>query len=211
MVITTTVNNAPKTTKTKVHIAVSTAKAAAAGIAAGDVTVLLTESLRVGLEDIAKTAVKACGLAAKHRKRQGEGKPYTKTYTVLANHLFVVLACIINAAVKAAETESVLDIIAATDLAALSVELAAGAGELTANAYQLLKTQAIKNKFALIMASILAGGYYSGAGDKALKKVPGKLKFPGGKLGDENFKPSPTKTSSACDPKRTPDEHSVSL
>lgn len=80
------------------------------------------------------------------------------------------------------------------------------------NAWQLLKTKAQQNKFAIFMGALVAGGYFSAAA-VAANNVPPVLKFKGGKVGGSATATTNTATSttsSACDPSATGNENSVS-
>ena len=72
--VTTTIDDVPVTTSVGAQISVETAEADAKGIVAGDVTVLLSDSLRSSLNDAVKAAAQSCGAAAKIRKRDGRQK-----------------------------------------------------------------------------------------------------------------------------------------
>lgn len=71
-IITTTVNDQSTETKIPIQIQVVTAVAAGEGVAAGDVTVLLSEGLRSSLGDAVSAASAACGAAAKRRAKRAD-------------------------------------------------------------------------------------------------------------------------------------------
>lgn len=127
---------------------------------------------------------------------------------------FAVLACAVRAASAAAEGGEAFAVVDGAAWNAFALEVGANAPRIMADAFRILSNAAARNRFALFMGGLAAGGYIGVTSDAA-KAVPGKLKFPGGKIGDQN-KPTVTTdqttstTSSACDPKKTPDENSVS-
>lgn len=123
------------------------------------------------------------------------------------------MSCVIDAGQGAAGNGGgVFDLIQATDWEKFTLELSQNAPAVLRNAWQLLKTKAAQNKFALFMGGFVAGGYYTAA-TVAANNVPPKLKFSGGKVGgsvtNDGKTTTSTTTSSACDPKKTPDENSV--
>lgn len=69
---TVTKNDKPVVSTVPLEILASTAAAKASGVAAGDVTILLSEKFRAALEEEVKSAAKSCGAGAKRLKRQGE-------------------------------------------------------------------------------------------------------------------------------------------
>lgn len=90
------------------------------------------------------------------------------------------------------------------------LEAAQAAPEILANAIAVLKSQAAKNKLVLFMAFIATMGITAVNTDGS--PAPPKLKFPDGKVGNTqpvtNTTPTPTSSSSSCNPSATPDENS---
>lgn len=72
LTVTSTVSEKPTTTVSKVNLQVVTATAIADDIAAGDITILMSDQFRKALNDAAAKAVEACVKGANSRKRQGD-------------------------------------------------------------------------------------------------------------------------------------------
>jgi len=110
------------------------------------------------------------------------------------------MGCVIDAARRASEPGGVFDNINPQNLERFVLELTENAGPALANAWQIAKTQADRNKLALFIGFVAING------------VTYKLKYPAGRVGPTTTTPPRTSTTStACNPTATVDENSVSL
>ncbi|KAF2736237.1 hypothetical protein EJ04DRAFT_551459 [Polyplosphaeria fusca] len=185
--VVTTIDDNPTTTTAKIQLIVETAAAAAEGIKEGDVTVLMSEGLTNSLADTVHAAAEACGIPIKLARRQAG-------------------SCMINAAQGAAQDANAFQLADPTKWNEFALELAESAPEILANAFQVLKTQAERNRFLLFMGAAGAAGI--GVAVEVNKPVPPKLKFEGGKYEGNKNKPTATatqasSTSATCDPSAT--------
>lgn len=117
-----------------------------------------------------------------------------------------------------AQAEDVLRLLDPAEWNTFNLALHPAAQEIVAAAFQVLKTQAQRNKFLLIFAGITATGLLAHESNSPPEnKVPYKLHFSGGTAGGpKDNKGEPTEdddeessTSSTCNPSATPDENSV--
>lgn len=123
------------------------------------------------------------------------------------------MTCMINAGSTAANGGAggtAFDAAAAEAWSKFALEAAQAAPQILANAIQVLKTQAARNKLAIFMAFVSTMGIT--AINTAGNPAPPKLKFPGGKVGNtqpaKTTTPASSSSSSTCNPSATPNEDS---
>ncbi|KAI9163909.1 Leucinostatins biosynthesis cluster protein T [Paramyrothecium foliicola] len=201
---TTTIGNIETTTVVRLQVAVVTATKASEGVNVGDVTVLLSESVRNELEGLVHTAAALCGIEAKLRRRDG-------------------MSCVREALKTVAQNKNVLAVFNSEHLENLRLSIAQNAPEGLLNLVSYLETPAELNKFILMMGAIAT------TGNVAMKTVAHKFSFPEGEFGrpkdpkenengSDKDRPTTTKkatmstwtstTSSTCNPSATVDENS---
>ncbi|KAM0530678.1 hypothetical protein ACHAPS_000320 [Verticillium nonalfalfae] len=183
---TTTINNVETTTVVKPQLAVATATKASEGIKAGDVTVLLSESVQNELDVIIKEAAASCAAPSRLGKRDG-------------------MSCMINAMQGAAQNDEALGLVNPAEWDGFVLELADSAPEILGAAVQVLKTQTQKNKFAIMVAAAGAAGAWAvSEGLEPLVEVAHKFVFGDGLFGHakddsakdgDNGDPTPTKAA----------------
>ncbi|EMR63473.1 hypothetical protein UCREL1_9579 [Eutypa lata UCREL1] len=180
----------------------STTKASE-GVEVGDVTVLLSETVQQELDKVVKEAAASCGTGAKLRKRD-------------------TMDCLIDALRGAAENEETLSLTNAAEWENFALELAENARSSLGGVVQVFKTQALRNRFALLVAGAASIGLWAAnhVVEPAID-VAHKFVFDGGLFGlpnedsDENDDSDPTSTEktastsvSTCNPTATVDENS---
>ncbi|OAA53065.1 hypothetical protein ISF_09019 [Cordyceps fumosorosea ARSEF 2679] len=198
VIVTTTINNVETTTAVKQQLSVVTATADSEGVKVGDVTVLLADTLQKELDGLIKTGMASCASPVRRRKRDGT-------------------SCMIDFLQHAAQNDETLALVNPAEWDAFTLVLKENAPAIMAAAFQVLKTNSRKNKFAIIMvaAAIALGLSLSSAGDR-VNEVPHKYVFAGGQFGGlqdvdvpvTTTQTTSTTTSSACDPAATVDENS---
>ncbi|KAM0329504.1 hypothetical protein ACHAQA_004813 [Verticillium albo-atrum] len=199
---TTTIDNVETTTVVRPQLAVVTATEGSEGVEVGDVTVLISDSLQDELDVLIKGVAASCNAAAKLNKRDG-------------------MSCMINAMQGAAQNDEALGLINPAEWEAFALELAGNAPEVLGAAVQVLKTQAQRNKFAIMVAAAGAAGLWAVAETtEPATEVPHKFVFDGGLFGHPKDTSSggdeptateqitTTTTVSSCDPSATVDENS---
>ncbi|SPO03657.1 uncharacterized protein DNG_06340 [Cephalotrichum gorgonifer] len=195
---TTTVDNVEVTTVVKPQLAVVTATEASEGVDVGDVTVLVSDTVQDEMDAIIKQAVASCGAPAKLRKRDST-------------------SCIINALQGAAQNDEALGLINPAEWESFGLELVDSAPGILSAAFQVFKTRAQKNKFALLVGAAAAFGAFvaepaAEVGHKFIFEG-GLFGFPGSDGGNNENDPTPTEpttttSTSTCDPSATVDENS---
>lgn len=200
----------------------TTATSGTDGLAAGDVVVKMSEPFRKQLEEAVTAVAKTCGITRKWKRQvENEGRyiRFGKAHALCDESVLTttVLTCLLNEASKKAQDPSFLDF-AASELEDIGLDLGADPTALLGAAGEVLKSQLLKKKYYLLVAGLVTTGAVGAAleVDRVIRPsfgIPGKFKFPDGQLSkpkEDDEKPSPTSSSSACDPKKTPDENSVS-
>ncbi|GJN86974.1 hypothetical protein PLIIFM63780_010556 [Purpureocillium lilacinum] len=191
-----TVNNVKTTTVVKAQLSVVTAIAASDGVDVGDVTVLMADSIREELAALIKGAAASCGAPAKKSKRDGMG-------------------CMINAFQGAAQDDRALALVNPAEWNGFALELADSAPQIMAAAVQVLKTQAQKNRFAIMVAAAAVAGLWTDV-TRPVAEAAHKYVFDGGQFGSSKEHPDgktatlkTTATSTAsCNPSATVNENS---
>jgi len=130
----------------------------------------------------------------------------------------------INAIQGAAQNDETLGLVNPAEWDGFALEIAQNAPEILGAAFQVLKTQAQKNKFAVMMAAAATAGALVATEpivEAAHKFVfdDGLFGYPAGNSdgGNDDDNPSPTEQSTAssstssCDPSATVDENSVCI
>lgn len=122
----------------------------------------------------------------------------------------------INAGTTAAQGGTgggAFDIVAADTWNNFVLEAVNAAPEILRNAFEVLRTQANRNRFAIFVGFMTAMGIT--AADSVANAAPAKLKFAGGKVGNGNgatktvaSKTNASSTSSTCNPSQTVDQRS---
>ena len=134
------------------------------------------------------------------------------------------MSCIINSLQGAAQDDRALALINPAEWNGFALELAGNAPEIMAAAIQVLKTQAQKNKFAIMVAAAAVAGIWTDL-TKTVAEVAHKYVFDGGQFGSSKEHPDgkgdhtqktatqkTTATSTAsCNPSATVDENSVGV
>lgn len=139
---------------------------------------------------------------------------------------FLGMSCMINAIQGAAQNDQAFGLINPAEWGRFALEMAENAPEILRAAVAVLKTQAQKNKFAIMVAAAGAAGVW--AVDEAARPIAEsayKFVFSGGQFGqpkdnangngNDNHDPTSTKqttsssSTSSCNPKATVDENSV--
>lgn len=232
MTLTTTVDAVETTTVVQPQIAVVTATEASEGVEVGDVTVLLSETVQQELDKVVKEAAASCGTGAKLRKRDSKfslsnvvHSGWMDGWWMVLSFFFTLLAmdCLIDALRGAAENEETLSLTNAAEWENFALELAENARSSLGGVVQVFKTQALRNRFALLVAGAASIGLW--AANHVVEPVidvAHKFVFDGGLFGlpnedsDENDDSDPTSTEktastsvSTCNPTATVDENSV--
>lgn len=135
------------------------------------------------------------------------------------------MSCLVNALQGAAENEETLSLIDAGEWERFALELAENAPAVLDNAVQVFKTQAQRNRFAILVAAAASAGLWAAnqAAEPATD-VAHKFVFDDGLFGnpkensDGNDDDNPTSTekttstsTSSCNPTATVDENSVCI
>ncbi|KAK2601892.1 hypothetical protein QQS21_004579 [Conoideocrella luteorostrata] len=198
---TTTINGVKTTMEVKQQLLVVTATAAAEGVAAGDVSLLITESMQRELQTLVKAAAASCGAPARKSKRDG-------------------MSCMINAFQTAAHNDHALAAMNPAEWGDFLLEPARNAPQILTAAFQVLKTQAERNKFAVMVAAAsVSGAWVAGQVAEPAGEVAYKYVFDNGLFGSSQDHPGPDQktvttkptaisTASACNPTGTIDENS---
>lgn len=147
----------PTSTST-VQIAVATVTEAADNQVVGDLSVIIPAGLAKALSDAANEAVNACNaLSVKLRKRDAaSGMRIALLLVYWKTKTLKVSQCLLNKASSASQDGGIFDIISAANWESFEVKIAQDAPQLLAAAWQVLKTKAIRNRFALFMGAVNA-------------------------------------------------------
>ena len=234
MTRTSTVDNVETTTVVKAQLAVVTATEASEGVEVGDVTVLMSDAVQNELDSVVKVAAASCNAGAKLRKRQSDCEFYhsnvlngQKHMTVLTLHPSVI-GCVVESLADMAQDEGILSSII-EDLNSFVLGITEVSPENLVLAFEVLKSQAQRNKFLLMFGAALTTLVLPEAPDA---EVAHKLVFsdglfrypaedPNGEDGEDDKndgddaspteKLTATPSTSSCDPSATVDENSVCI
>ncbi|UNI24991.1 hypothetical protein JDV02_010702 [Purpureocillium takamizusanense] len=161
----------------------------------------MADSIQEEVAALIKGAAASCGAPVKRSKRDG-------------------MSCMVNSLGGAAQDDRALALINPAEWNGFTLELADSAPQIIAAAVQVLKTQAQKNKFAIMVAAAAVAGIWTDV-TKPAAEVAHKYVFDGGQFGsskehpdgkgDHGQKtPKTTATSTtSCNPSATVNENSV--
>ena len=117
----------------------------------------------------------------------------------------------IRAGQGAAQDDAAFQLINPAEWESFTIALAEDAPAVMAAAFEVMRTQAHRNRLALFLAaSVATGAIVASEVANNLVELAPKLKFAGGDFGDPpEDTDEPSETSSACNPEATRDKDSV--